>query len=184
MLAKLAWFHKKKKCTQNALELLLQTSGIRIFSSGRTPNPPEQSRYPSLHYLCFLQSGNTYDIVLLHLSTISIWIINFDSVNSKEKSAWQMLIYHHSEWNLTAFNFLLAAWLKWHGFRPVSFTMPYSKLYILTQLRGNALKFISVDRQKLVLSKYGTIKSIFVEIQPISMNKKWPSYLDNYLNHE
>ena len=32
--------------------------------------------------------------------------------------------------------------------------MPYSKLYILTELSVNDVKFISVDRQKLDLSKY------------------------------
>ena len=31
---------------------------------------------------------------------------------------------------------------------------PYSKLYILTELSANDVKFISVDRQKLDLSKY------------------------------
>ena len=54
--------------------------------------------------------------------------------------------------------------------------MPYSKLYILTDLRANDVKFISVDRQKLDLSKYiytyGTVNSIFVEIQPYSTNIK------------
>ena len=35
----------------------------------------------------------------------------------------------------------------------MSFTMPYSKLYILTELSANDVKFISVDRQKLDLSK-------------------------------
>ena len=46
------------------------------------------------------------------------------------------------------------------------FTMPYSKLYILTELSDNGVKFISVDRQKLDLLKYiyryGTVNSIFV----------------------
>ena len=36
----------------------------------------------------------------------------------------------------------------------MSFTMPYSKLYILTELSDNDVKFISVDRQKLDLLKY------------------------------
>ena len=36
----------------------------------------------------------------------------------------------------------------------MSFTMPYSKLYILTELSKNDVKCISVDRQKLDLSKY------------------------------
>ena len=82
-------------------------------------------------------------IVLLHLSAISVWLIDFNGV--KEKSAWQMLN-HHSEWNLAASSSLLAAWLKWHEFRPVSFTMPYLKLYILTELSANDVKFISVGR--------------------------------------
>ena len=85
-------------------------------------------------------------MVLLHLSTISAGIINFDGA---KKNRLEKCLYHHSEWNLTASNFLLAAWLKWHGFRPVSFTMPNSKLYILTELSANGVKFISVDRQKL-----------------------------------
>ena len=33
------------------------------------------------------------------------------------------------------------------------FFTPYSKLYILTELSANDVKFISVDRQKLDLSK-------------------------------
>ena len=52
----------------------------------------------------------------------------------------------------------------------------FSKLHILTELSANDVKFISVDRQKLDLSKYiytnGTVKSIFVEIQPDSTNIK------------
>ena len=36
----------------------------------------------------------------------------------------------------------------------MSFYMPYLKLYILTELNANDVKFISVDRQKLDLSKY------------------------------
>ena len=52
---------------------------------------------------------------------------------------------------------------------------PYSKLYILTELSVNNVKFISVDRQKVDLSKYisyCTVNSIFVEIQPDSTNIK------------
>ena len=64
--------------------------------------------------------------VLLHLSTISVLIINFDG--AKEKNRLDKCLYHCSEWNLTTSNSLLAAWLKWHGFRPVSFTVPFSKL--------------------------------------------------------
>ena len=33
------------------------------------------------------------------------------------------------------------------------FTMLYSKLYILTELKVNDVKFISIDRQKLDLTK-------------------------------
>ena len=59
--------------------------------------------------------------------------------------------------------------------------MPYSKLYILAELSPNDVKFISVDKQKLDLSKYityGTVNSIFEEIQPDSTNiKKWPAYI-------
>ena len=53
---------------------------------------------------------------------------------------------------------------------------PYSKLYIFTELRANDVKFISSNRQELDLSKYiysyGTVNSIFVEIQPDSTNIK------------
>ena len=51
--------------------------------------------------------------------------------------------------------------------------MPYSKLYILTELSANDVKSISTDRQELDLSKYisyGTVNSIFVEIQADSTN--------------
>ena len=57
----------------------------------------------------------------------------------------------------------------------MSFTMSYSNLYILTQLSTNDVKFISVDRQKLDLLNiftYGTVNSIFVEIQTNSTNIK------------
>ena len=58
----------------------------------------------------------------------------------------------------------------------MSFTMPYSNLYILTEQSANDVQFISVDRQKLDLSKYifsyGTVNTIFVEIQPDSTNIK------------
>ena len=52
---------------------------------------------------------------------------------------------------------------------------PLSKLCILTELSANYVKFISVERQKLDLSKnitYGTVNSIFVEVQPDSTNIK------------
>ena len=53
--------------------------------------------------------------------------------------------------------------------------MPYSKLYILTELNANDFKLLSVDRQKQDLSQdytYGTVNFIFVEIQPYSTNIK------------
>ena len=52
---------------------------------------------------------------------------------------------------------------------------PNSKLYILTELSANDVKFISSDRQELDLSKiysYGIVNSIFVEIQTDSTNIK------------
>ena len=56
------------------------------------------------------------------------------------------------------------------------FAMPYSKLYILIGISANDVKFISVDRQTLYLFKYiysyGTVNSIFVQIQPDSTNIK------------
>ena len=51
----------------------------------------------------------------------------------------------------------------------------FSKLHILTELSANDVKFISVDRQKLDLSKYiylWYVNSIFVDIQPDSTNIK------------
>ena len=53
--------------------------------------------------------------------------------------------------------------------------MPYSKLNNVTELSANDVKCISVDREKLDLSKiynYGTVNSIFVEIQPNSTSIK------------
>ena len=55
------------------------------------------------------------------------------------------------------------------------FYYAYSKQYILTELSANDVTFISVNRQKLDLSifyTYGTIHSIFIEIQPDSTNIK------------
>ena len=52
---------------------------------------------------------------------------------------------------------------------------PYSKLYILTELSADDVKFISSDRQEIYLSKYysyGIVNSILVEIQPNSTNIK------------
>ena len=50
---------------------------------------------------------------------------------------------------------------------------PYLKLHILTELSANDVKLISSDRQELELSIcYGTVNSIFVEIQSDSTNIK------------
>ena len=60
----------------------------------------------------------------------------------------------------------------------MSFTMPYSKLYILTELSDTDKKFISADRQKLDLSIYIYLwyrkfyNCTAVEIQPDSTNIK------------
>ena len=48
-------------------------------------------------------------LFLLHLSTISVRIIDFDG--AKKENRLEKCIYHHSEWNLAS-NFLMAAWLK------------------------------------------------------------------------
>ena len=72
----------------------------------------------------------------------------------RKKNRFEKCLYHHSEWNLTASIFLLAACLKWHGFSTSVIFMPYSKLYILTELSANDVKFIPVDKPKLDLSKY------------------------------
>ena len=72
----------------------------------------------------------------------------------QKKNQIDKCLYRHNEWNLTASTFLMAVWLKRHGFRPVSFTMPYSKLYILSVLSAYDVKCMSIDRQKLDLSKY------------------------------
>ena len=55
-----------------------------------------------------------------------------------------LYMYYYSEWNLAASNFLLAAWLN-------DMDMPYSKLYILTELCANDVKFISVDTFKVYI---------------------------------
>ena len=55
------------------------------------------------------------------------------------------------------------------------FTMPFSQLYILTELSANDVNFISVYRKKVDLSKiytYGNVNSVFVEIQPDSTHIK------------
>ena len=49
--------------------------------------------------------------------------------------------------------------------------MPYLKLYILTDLSANDIKFISVETYQNIYT-YGTVNSIFVEIQPDSTNIK------------
>ena len=53
---------------------------------------------------------------------------------------------------------------------------PFSKLYILTEVSANDVKFISNDRHELdhlkYIYSYGTVTSIFVEIQPNSTNIK------------
>ena len=49
--------------------------------------------------------------------------------------------------------------------------LPYSKLYILTELSSNDVKFIPVETLQNIYS-YGTVNSIFVEIQPDSANIK------------
>ena len=59
---------------------------------------------------------------------------------------------------------------------------PYSKLYILTELSATDVKFISGNRQELDLSKYisyGTVHSIFIEIQPNSTKIKNDPHIMN-----
>ena len=94
----------------------------------------------------------------------------------QKKNRFEKCLYYHSEWKLTASIFLLAAWLKWHGFSTSAIFMPYSKLYILAERSANDVKFIPVDRPKLDLLKYiytyGTVNSKFREIQPDSTNIK------------
>ena len=57
----------------------------------------------------------------------------------------------------------------------------YSKLYILTELSANDVKFTSVDRQKLDLSKhiYLWYRKIYIcrDTARFSEHKKWPSYV-------
>ena len=54
---------------------------------------------------------------------------------------------------LYSVKFLADCLVKLHGFRPVSFSMPYSKQDMLTEPSTNDVKCISVDRQKLYVSK-------------------------------
>ena len=90
-------------------------------------------------------------IVLLRLSTISVWIINFDG--AKEKSAWKMLI-SPQRMKLNSVLFPACSVIKMAWISTSVLFMPYSKLYILTELSANDVKFISVDRKQLDLSKY------------------------------
>ena len=66
--------------------------------------------------------------------------------------------------------------------------MPYSKLYILTELSANDVKFISFDRQKLDLSKYIYLCYrkfyIFRDTARFYENKKWPSYIHLFTNEK
>ena len=53
--------------------------------------------------------------------------------------------------------------------------MLYSKLYILTELSANDVKFNQLIDKSLTFQNiytYGTVNSIFVEIQPDSTNIK------------
>ena len=63
----------------------------------------------------------------------------------------------------------------------------YSKLYILTELSANDIKFIPVDRQKLDLSKYIYLwyRKFYIcrDTARFYEHKKWPSYLhDSYIS--
>ena len=80
--------------------------------------------------------------------------------------------------SVTASNLLLAVWLKFHGYRPVSFTMPYSKLYILTELSAFDVKFMPADRQKvdLLKHKYLLYRKIYIctDTAWFYKHKTWP----------
>ena len=75
---------------------------------------------------------------------------------------------------------MLTACLKWQEYRPVSFTMPYPKLYILPELIANHVKFISVDRQKLDLSKDVYLWYLKFYICRFNEHKKCPRNLLEY----
>ena len=69
----------------------------------------------------------------------------------QKKNRLDKYLYHHSEWNLTASNGCVVKMTL------ISVGVLYyapSKLYILTGLSANDVKFISVDRQKVDLSIY------------------------------
>ena len=93
----------------------------------------------------------------------------------QKKTRLAKCLYHHSEWNLTASNGCVVK-MTWISTSVLYYAL--SKLYILTELSANDIKFISVDRQKVDLSQYiiiityDTVNSIFVEIQPDSTNIK------------
>ena len=54
---------------------------------------------------------------------------------------------YHSECNITMSNSMLTVRLNWHKVRPVSCTMLYSKLYIVTELNVNDLNLYQlIDR--------------------------------------
>ena len=91
-----------------------------------------------------------------------------------KKNRLDKCLYHHSEWNLTASNFHNVCVVKITWISASVLYYAVSQLYILTELRANDVTFISVDRQKLDLSKYtyGTVNPIFVEIQLNSTNIK------------
>ena len=72
----------------------------------------------------------------------------------QKKNRLEKCSYHHSEWNLTVPNFLLAALLKMAWISTSVLFYAYRTLYILTELSANDVKFTSVDRQKLDLSIY------------------------------
>ena len=118
--------------------------------------------------------------VLLHLSTISVWIINFDG--AKEKPAWQMLI---SPWRMELNSVLSPAWcvVKMTWISTSVLYQAFSMLYILTELSANDVKFISVDRQKLDLLKYIYLwyRKFYIcwDTARFYEHKKWPSYVNS-----
>ena len=64
---------------------------------------------------------------------------------------------------------------------------PYSKLYILTELSANDVKFISSDKKELDFSKYnsyGTVNALFLEIQPDSTNIKNDPRISKFNNYK
>ena len=67
----------------------------------------------------------------------------------QKKNQLSKYLFYQSECNLAATNFLLSVRLKWHEFQPVSFTVLYSTIYVLTELNANDVSNISIDRQKM-----------------------------------